>query len=74
MKIVNTVEELINVLSKYPKDKKVFTNRICENIRGELILTHNTTNEELEYIRKRELEREKETERGRDMPTFGSRW
>jgi hypothetical protein len=47
---------------------------IRENLRGELILTHNTTNEELEYIRKRELEREKEAEQGRDMPTFASRW
>ena len=43
MEIVNTVEELINVLSKYPKDKKIHSNAICENLKGELILTHKTT-------------------------------
>lgn len=74
MEIVNTVEELINVLSKYPKDKKIHSNAICENLRGELILTHKVTDEEIEYIARREKEREVEAERGRDIPTFGSRW
>lgn len=74
MEIVNTVEELINVLSKYPKDKKIHSNAICENLRGELVLTHKATDDEIEYIARREKEREEEAERGRDMPTFGSRW
>jgi hypothetical protein len=72
--IVNTVEELINALSKYPKDKKVHTNQICENVKGEILLMHKTTDEEIEYMRRREKEREEEAERGRDMPTFASRW
>jgi len=74
MEIVNTVEELIKVLSKYPKDKKIYSNAICENLRGELILTHKPTDEEIEQIMRREKERGVEAERGRDMPTFGSRW
>ena len=72
--IVNTVEELINALSKYPKDTKIYTNQICKNIKGEILLIHKTTDEEIEHIRHREKEREKEAERGRDMPTFESRW
>ena len=72
--IVNTVEELINVLSKYPKDTKLYTNQVCKNIKGEILLIHNTTDEEIEHIRRREKQREEEAERGRDMPTFGSRW
>ena len=72
--IVNTVEELINALSKYPKDTKIYTNQICKNIKGEILLIHKTTDEEIEHIRRREKEREEDAERGRDMPTFASRW
>lgn len=72
--IVNTVEELINALSKYPKTTKLYTNQICKNIKGEILLIHKTTDEEIEHIRHREKEREEEAERGRDMPTFASRW
>lgn len=72
--IVNTVEELINALSKYPKATKLYTNQICKNIKGEIALIHKCTDEELEYIRHRAREREEEEERGRDMPTFASRW
>lgn len=72
--IVNTVEELINILSKYPKNTKIYTNQICKNIKGEILLIHKTTDEEIENIRHREKEREEEAERGRDMPTFASRW
>ena len=74
MKIANTVEELINVLNKFPKNKKIYSNEIYENLRGELILVHKSTDEEIEHIKRREKEREAEAERGRDMPTFGSRW
>ena len=72
--IVNTVEELINALSKYSKDTKIYTNQICKNIRGEILLVHKTTDKEIEHINRREKEREEEVERGRDMPTFASRW
>ena len=61
-------------MSKYPKDTNIYTNQICKNIKGEILLIHKTTDEEIEYIRYREKEREKEAERGRDMPTFASRW
>jgi len=72
--IVNTVEELINALSKYPKDTKIYTNQICKNIKGEILLIHKATDEEIEHIMRREKEREEEAERSRDMPTFASRW
>ena len=72
--IINNVGELIEALSKYPKDKKVRSNQICENLNGEILLIHKPTDEEIEHIRFREKEREKEAERGRDMPTFASRW
>lgn len=73
-----TVQELIDELSKYPKDKKVYTDHIAENLSGEIILTHNYTDEEerkiAEEIERRSREWEDEIERGRDMPTFASRW
>lgn len=72
--IVNTVGELIDALSKYPKGTKIYTNQICKNVKGEILLIHKTTDEEIEHIRRREKEREEEAERGRDMPTFASRW
>ena len=72
--LVNTVEELIDVLSKYPKGTKIYTNQVCRNIKGEILLIHKATDEEIEHIKHREKEREEESERGRDMPTFGSRW
>ena len=73
-----TVQELINELSKYPKDKKVYTDKIKENLRGEIVLIHENTYEEKrkqqEEIERRDREWEEEMERGRDMPTFASRW
>lgn len=73
-----TVQELINKLSKYPKDKKVYTDHIGENLSGEIVLTHMYTDEEernmAEEIERRNREWEEEMERGRDMPTFASRW
>ena len=75
---MTTVQELINELSKYPKDKKVYNDHIEENLSGEIILTHKYTDEEERKIAE-EFERltrkwEDEMERGRDMPTFASRW
>ena len=73
-----TVQELINELSRYPKDKKVYTDHIEETLSGKIILTHRYTDEEKrkmeEEIERRGREWEEEMERGRDMPTFASRW
>lgn len=73
-----TVQELIHELSKYPKDKKVYNDHIEESLSGELVLTHRYTDEEKRKIDEEfaRLERkwEDEMERGRDMPTFASRW
>ena len=73
-----TVQELINELSKYPKDKKVYTDKIRVNFRNEIVLIHEDTYEEKqkqqEEIERRDREWEEEMERGRDMPTFASRW
>ena len=62
-----TVQELINELSKYPKDKKVYTdwglaNYIGENFSGDILLKHKDTDEEKERIErlKRQWEEEKE--------------
>lgn len=73
-----TVGELINILLELPKDKKVYTDKIRENLRGEIVLIHEDTYEEKqkreEEIAQRDRERQEEMERGRDMPTFASRW
>ena len=73
-----TVQELINILSELPKDKKVYTDNIRVNLRGEIVLTHEDIHEEEqkreEEIARRDRERQEEIERGRDMPTFASRW
>lgn len=73
-----TVQELINELSKYPKDKKVYNDDIQETLSGEIVLVHRYTDEEerniTEAIERIEQRWEEEMERGRDMPTFASRW
>lgn len=75
---MTTVQEMINELLKFPKDKKVYTNKIRENLRGEIVLMHEDTCEE-KRKREEEIERinrkwEEEMEHDRDMPTFASRW
>lgn len=73
-----TVQELINELSKYPKDKKVYNDDIQETLSGEIVLVHRYTDEEerniTEAIERIEQRWEEEMESGRDMPTFASRW
>lgn len=73
-----TVQELINELSKYPKDKKVYNDDIQETLSGEIVLFHRYTDEEerniTEAIERIEQRWEEEMESGRDMPTFASRW
>ena len=65
-----TVQELINELSKYPKDKKVYTdwglaNYIGENFSGDVLLKHRDTDEEKERIEQMKQEWEEEKERAR---------
>lgn len=36
--MITTVEELISVLSKYSKNKKVYSNFITQNLKGELVI------------------------------------
>lgn len=73
-----TVQELIHELSKYPKNKRVYNGHIEEALSGEIVLTHEYTDEEKRKIEEgiEQLERkwEEEMECGRDMPTFASRW
>lgn len=67
--IANTVEELIDALSKFPKDKRVYTNDIGENLKGELYLTHKYTQEELDGIEQMKRNYEEEMERAeREAP------
>lgn len=68
-----TVKKMIEILSKYPMNKKVHVNEIGENLIGELVFRYNRPETE-DYIRRKEKEREAERERGRDMPTFADRW
>lgn len=70
-----TVQELINELSKYPKDKKVYNDHIEESLSGEIVLAHRYTDEEKRKIAEEfeRLERKWEEEMERDMPTFASR-
>ena len=75
---MKTVQELINELSQYPKDTKVYTDHVYINLSNEIVLKHVTTDEE-KRKRDEEIEQisrkwEEEFERSRDMPTFASRW
>lgn len=71
-----TVQELINELSKYPKDKKVYNDHIEENLSGVIVLTHEYTDEEKRKIEEEfeRLTRKLEDEIERDMPTFVRIW
>ena len=71
-----TVQELIDELSKYPKDKRVYNDHIDENLSGEIVLTHEYTDEEKRKIEEEfeRVKREWEYEIERDMPTFVRIW
>lgn len=75
---MKTVQELINELSQYPKDTKVYTDHVYINLSNEIVLKHVDTDEE-KRKREEEIDRisrkwKEEFERGEDMPTFASRW
>ena len=44
--MITTVEELISALAKYPKNMKVYSNLITQNLKGELVMEHQRTPEE----------------------------
>ena len=58
--MITTVEDLISTLAKYPKDMKVYSNLITQNLKCELVIEHQRTLEE-------EMDRAGET-------SFASRW
>ena len=70
-----TVGELIESLSKYPKDTKVFDiNNIFKSTDGKVVLAHKNTKEEdeyIEYLKQRDRER---IEHGHDITCFADRW
>lgn len=76
--MINTVEELISALSKYPRDMKVYSNHITKNLAGQIIIDHENSPEEeanermLEEYRRRE-DRERERRRG-EITSFANRW
>lgn len=73
-----TVQELIDKLSKYPKDKKVYNDNIEENSFGVIVLTHEYTDEEKrkidEAIKQVEQKLEDEMENDSFILTFVSKW
>ena len=44
--MITTVEELISALAEYPKNIKVYSNLITQNLKGELVIEHQRTPEE----------------------------
>ena len=74
-----TVQELINELSKYPKDKKVYTdwglaNYIGESFSGDVLLKHRETEEEKEQFEQMKREWEEERERAMREPAPRGVW
>lgn len=76
--MITTVEELINELSKYPKDTKVISNAIRENFCGELIIFHEDTPEEKEMREKAQekwnWDYQERMDRRGEITSFANRW
>lgn len=77
--VAMTVQELINELSKYPKDKKVYTdwglaNYIGENFSGDVLLKHRDTEEEKEQYEQMKRKWEEEKERAMREPAPRGVW
>ncbi len=53
--MITTVEELISALAEYPKNMKVYSNLITQNLKGELVIEHQRTPEE-EKMHQKEME------------------
>lgn len=76
--MIETVGDLIEALSKYPKDKKVYSNHITETYTGKLVVDHENTPEEEEIERKSEEIYRKEHKEMMDnrgaITSFADRW
>lgn len=76
--MIKTVEELIIELSKYPKDMRVHSNHIVQNLLGELVIEHKITPEE-EKTHEMEIERlnreyQERMDRRGEITSFANRW
>lgn len=76
--MIQTVEGLINELTKYPRDMKVYSNNITQNLLGELVIEHKRTPEE-EEAHERETERfnreyQERMDRRGEITSFANRW
>lgn len=76
--MIQTVEELINELTKYPKNMKVYSNNITQNLLGELVIEHKRTPKEEEYY-ERQTERynkeyQERMDRRGEITSFANRW
>lgn len=74
-----TVGELISKLSHYSMDKEICKiNCVSENMRGKIILTHKDTLEEINEIRRRNEEWNRQhserIENQGEITSFANRW
>ena len=76
--MITTVEELISALARYPKNKRVYSNLITQNLKGELVIEHQRTPEEEEKHRKEmeDFDRsyEERINRSGEITSFANRW
>lgn len=76
--MITTVEELISALARYPKNKRVYSNLITQNLKGELVIEHQRTPEEEEKHRKEieDFDRsyEERMNRSGEITSFANRW
>lgn len=76
--MITTVEELISALARYPKNKRVYSNLITQNLKGELVIEHQRTPEEEEKHRKEmeDFDRsyEEKMNRSGEITSFANRW
>lgn len=76
--MIATVEELISALARYPKNKRVYSNLITQNLKGELVIEHQRTPEEEEKHRKEmeDFDRsyEERMNRSGEITSFANRW
>ena len=76
--MITTIEELISALAKYPKNMKVYSNLITQNLKGELVMEHQRTPEEEKKHQKEmeDLERnyQERMNRSGEITSFANRW
>lgn len=75
--MITTVEELISALARYPKNKRVYSNLITQNLKGELVIEHQRTPEEEKHRKEMEdFDRsyEEKMNRSGEITSFANRW